>query len=447
MNQIKLYDYQTKSVEHLLTVLANHGAALDASAMGTGKTYVACEIARRLNLPTLVVCPKISMPMWESVAKSFGTEVTTINYEMLQTGKTLFGYWEDRTFKGKKIHKHFVYAPEIKFLIFDEVHKCTGWGSHNSKMLASAESLGIPILMLSGTLADDIFKLSQVGNFLGLRKSEVSPWQWCVNHGCVRGPFGGLVMRGGEKKHREFLAKKYAEIFPNRGIRNRISDLPEFPESDIRPELFLLGESTGRINELYRLIAEQLTVLTEQRQQYKDARHPLTMLVAARQEIELLKMPIFAELAVDEMEAGNSVVIFVNFAQSIAWLRKHFKTNCIIDGQTVDAARDLNIANFQNDTARLILVNSAAGGMCISLHDLHGEYPRTALISPGYSATTFRQLLFRVHRAGSKTKSRQRIILARGTDEEGVYKILLNSLTRLDALMDGDLLPKPSMLL
>ena len=60
--------YQAKSIERLSAILAANGAAIDGSDPGIGKTLVAVEVMRKLNRPTLVVCPKAVIPGWDRTA-------------------------------------------------------------------------------------------------------------------------------------------------------------------------------------------------------------------------------------------------------------------------------------------------------------------------------------------------------------------------------------------
>jgi superfamily II DNA or RNA helicase len=111
----------------------------------------------------------------------------------------------------------------------------------------------------------------------------------------------------------------------------------------------------------------------------------------------------------------------------------------IIQGGQTSEERQAAIEAFQSDRARVIIANIQAGGVGVSLHDLNGKHARISLISPTWSAIDLRQTLGRVHRAGGKTKSLQRIIYAEGTVEERVAASVQAKLDRLDQLNDGEL--------
>ena len=99
----------------------------------------------------------------------------------------------------------------------------------------------------------------------------------------------------------------------------------------------------------------------------------------------------------------------------------------------------MNIDNFQADKERVILVNIAAGGAGLSLHDLNGQYPRLSLISPSYSAVQMRQATGRVWRDSARSKSIQKIVFVANTVEVAVCEAVNVKLDNLDLLNDGDM--------
>ena len=165
----------------------------------------------------------------------------------------------------------------------------------------------------------------------------------------------------------------------------------------------------------------------------------MVIMLRARQQAELIKVPLFVEMAEDALEDGMSVVIFVNFSETVRALSKRLNTNCVVWGENKGNERDVHIADFQADKKRVIIVNIKAGGAGLSLHDLNGNYPRISLISPTPSAVDLRQALGRVWRDGGKTKSLQKIIFAASTVEEEVCEKVKLKLSNLDTINDGDL--------
>jgi superfamily II DNA or RNA helicase len=161
-----------------------------------------------------------------------------------------------------------------------------------------------------------------------------------------------------------------------------------------------------------------------------------------RQQVDMLRVPVLVERARDFIEEGNSHVIFVPYRATLEALVDRLGVPCsVIWGGQSAKERQENVDAFQFDRNRVCVIVNRAGAETISLHDLNGNYPRTADIVPPYEAWLLKQIVGRVHRAGGKSKSVQYIVCAGGTYEETVYKNLMEKARNLDALNDYDLNP------
>lgn len=481
----KLREWQRPAAEHLLSVLRNYDSAVDCSDPGVGKTYVAVAVACALNLPTLVVVPKISVTAWGRVAEYFGDKFSVINYEKLRTGNTDFGRWEnqDRIGEGRQIfhicqccqqrvdlenpgacfahplgihcletkkrnirYGNFELHPAVKAVIFDEAHRCGGMDSLNAEMLIAAKRQKIKTLCLSATLATDPMKLRAIGYSLDLHGDRTAGtgkpnfFQWAARHGCRRiPPLPGIRWAVGVERQAQAMAAIRSQIIPARGVRLTTDTIPGFPERSIELGIYDLDEGGG-INRLYAEMAVAIASLKSRMLEDKAADHPLTELLRARQKVEILKVPVVEELVQDCLEKGLSVAIFVNFKATIDELRRRLKCSCFIDGSAEGCLnRQLSIDEFQANRSRVILANSEAGGISVSLHDLSGQHPRIGLVMPTFSAVTFRQVLGRLHREGAKSIAQYRVIFAARTVEEKIARALKQKLSNLDSLLDGDL--------
>jgi SNF2 family DNA or RNA helicase len=67
---MKLLDPQIPHSENLLNSLYLNGIAADLSETGCGKTYVATYVAKTMNVPVVVICPKAVIPVWKRVMAS-----------------------------------------------------------------------------------------------------------------------------------------------------------------------------------------------------------------------------------------------------------------------------------------------------------------------------------------------------------------------------------------
>jgi len=450
MNVTDLLPYQAEAYPRLLQALRTHGAALDGSDMGIGKTYMASAVIRELGLPALVVAPKVTLPAWERVMAQMGTEASLVNWEMV--GRRLqYGHWLPLARRQK--YARFAWNPEIKFLVFDEAHRAKGQNTDNSFFVRAARACGIPALALSATAAQSPVDMQALAYLLRLYTTDF--WSWARKFGCYPGTFGGLKFVDTFEYRVAVLKRLHHMIFEQhelpvfggkriiepRGIRLRAADVGDFPESQIRAELYDVADP-ARVDQLYAEMKPQLDELRAKRSNDADLEHPLTRILRARQELELLKVPTFVELAQDAMASGYSVAIFMNFTESLQALAAKLRTRNIVDGSQSGARGESErqdiVDCFQANHSNLILLNVRAGGVGVRLHDEHGGHPRVAFHSPTYGAYDFRQASGRVQSASAKSKSVQRIVLAARTVEVKIQHVLERKLENLDLLNDGD---------
>lgn len=484
-----LLPWQGDAADALLAALQTHGAALDASDLGTGKTAHALAVVRHLDVPTLVVCPAVSITGWKRMGQILGATFSIINYEALRTGNREFGTWETpRPKVSKKVfscascqqkfdsseelaarrcpyhrlgihclevkskpHRYgkFRFHENVKLLVFDEVHRCAALDSLQSDMLVAAKRQHIPTIGASATAAESPLDLKALGYVLGLHSlidtgSGPGFYKWAFAQGVRKHPMGGFHFALGEQRKKEVMGALHAEIFPGRGCRVRIDDLGvAFPEVQITAELYDLKEA-GRIDLLYAEMDESIRALNGERARDMAPEHPLTQLLRVSQEIELLTVPVYEELVSDALAQGLHVAIFVNYRRTVDELCKRLKTDCRIDGSQIGERgareRAANVDRFQDDTAPVIVATHAAGSESISLQDVRGQFARLGLVAPGNNARRVRQIMGRLRRATGRSKAFYRFICIAGTVQEKVHKALSSKLNCMDALNDSDLM-------
>ena len=90
-------------------------------------------------------------------------------------------------------------------------------------------------------------------------------------------------------------------------------------DSEIIAECYSMeDESTQKINKYYKEMQEELAKLNKKiKKENKDSVNRLTAILRARQQIELVKVPLFLEMIEDGIESGMSVVVFVNFTETL----------------------------------------------------------------------------------------------------------------------------------
>jgi superfamily II DNA or RNA helicase len=435
-----LRNWQIESVGKLVASINKWGSAIDGSDMGIGKTYVACGVARELNMKIAVVCPKAVITSWNRVIcnhfKMKKDLVGIINYESLRRGKedsNIASFVKDK----KKRTKEFVWKlPKDTLIVWDESQKLKGATTQNSKTCIAALKQGYKMLFCSATNATNPLELKTVGQAIKLFDNNKQYYQWLYAHGVEKGRFGLQF-----NNNKDVLKKLNRDIFQYRGVRLSRDTIPNFPDSQIIAECYNMEEESKKeINKIYDEMQKELAAIDKKILKESKSANRLTAILRARQRCEFVKVPLFIEMIEEGLEDGMSVVVFVNFTQTIEALAERLNTKCIVNGEAkYEKFRQQNIDDFQDDKERVIIVNLAAGGAGLSLGDVTGKYPRLALISPSYSAVAMRQCTGRVWRESSKTKSIQKIVFVEGTVEEEVCERVKQKLENLDLLNDGDL--------
>lgn len=480
----RLRGHQVEPACQLIDILSRNRTAADLSDTGTGKTYVAAAVAAYSRLPTLVITPKVAVNQWHRAAEHFGDTLSVIGYEMLRTGRSPFGKWDNTPppgFTSGEIYKcewcsgkvdfdrftpcychpsgihcvnvrkkpwkygKFHFHPNVKMVIFDEGHRCGALDSLNAELMIAARREVHRSMMLTATAACDPVKMRAIGYFLdlhsldndvlGLHTPKKNFYSWACKFGVRREPMRGLQWRVTAEDQRHYMAEIRREIIPARGVRVCVEDIPGFPKREITSELYDLDEN-NEIERLYNEMADAIAVLEHRASADANPDHPLTRILRARQKIELLKTPIGVELARDYLDKGYQVAMFVNFSQTLSELCARLKTSCCIRGMQHESDRQRNIADFQSGKSRLIIVNNEAGGIAVSLHGAR----RIGLVFPPEKAVTLKQVFGRLHRDGGGN-CHYRVLFAAKTVEVRVHRNLQNKLNNLDALNDEDLNP------
>ena len=445
MNVDLLLAPQREHAVNLLNSLYVNGVASDQSETGTGKTYVAAWIAKYLNSPVVIVCPKVVIPAWTKVLSYFGIKAhCLINYEKLIRGNTEHLSFKDN--RDDSASDYIINFPKNSLVILDEVHKCKSGSSKNSDFLIKLKMDGYKTLLLSATTATNPLEMKAFG-FATTLHNLVNYRHFITDSGAYVGRFGGYQIDLGSQRTVEAMANIHNRLFNEYKVSSRMTRKmfdKIFPDNHVMAECFDMGTNTDKINRVYQQMESELAALEESSVNY--SQHHFAIMTKARRMAELLKVPTMVEMIEDWFDEGISPVVFVNFTDTVEAIIKQLSKNRkfdgliakIVGGQT-DKVRQADIEGFQNDTKRIMIANLAAGNAGVSLHDLNGKFPRASVISPSYSAINLLQALGRIHRAEGKTKCVQKIMFAAGTIEEDACKRVQCKLNNLECLNDGDL--------
>lgn len=432
----KILKYQTWHILTLRKVLKdnNVGCAIDCSATGTGKTYTTLALCGQMDWEPIIICPKSVLCYWKEICDIFQVKPKTIiNYESIKVGKELDADMEkvksdmvllgDSGFEWKNVDKN------KNIIIFDEAHRCKNNKSLNGKLLLSAKGV-CRILLLSATIAQKPEDFMIFGYMLDFYKNPRSGKKWIES--MTRKDIFRLTSDG------ESELEKY--IYANKGSRMSYGEMTQtLSKNNVSVQCYSLDEKNLKeIGLLYKLFFE---LADSKNTRLKQNAGALTAQGLARQKIEMAKLPIFIDLIEKYYEVGKSIVVFVNFLDSLNALIKYFskrvKISYIAGDQSIEERRN-NIESFQNNSVRLIFCTLMAGAESISLHDIDGGYPRLSLISPSFSGKDLCQALGRIYRTGVKSVIEQKIIFCDEPTEISICKKLKEKISFLNNFADSD---------
>lgn len=441
-----LYPIQQTAHDFFLEKQRAGFSTLDTSGTGCGKTITAVRLMSSLGLPFGVVAPKATLIQWQRACEEEGlSPLFIVSYQKLNAGKTGYFTKELRDRVSKKTGKvtktrHFAWRLPAKcILIFDEVHACVNPFTGNSIAHIKATQLGIQTHNLSATAAEDPTEMRALGFALKLHNldtptAKLRSWfSWMRSLGCKMDPwkkwYAGKTTRTSMLQLKQWL-------YANRAFRILRSDMPEaFRENSIVTE-FVTVEDPDKFYRKEGFTPEVIRAYIENGVVPEDCEHFLTALTRARQFSEASKVPILVEQTRDLLREGFSVAIFTCFRDTVSALLSEIPDAGIVQGEQDAEERQAHVDAFQRGESKVIIVNIAAGGAGLSLHDETGDHPRVSLICVDWSAKKTKQVFGRTDRAGMKSNSLQKVLIAADSVEEDVWKSVTRRMENMDTLLE-----------
>jgi len=337
--------------------------ALIGHEMGCGKTLISVLIGMSIPVKKLVICPETLRLNWKrEIEQADKTADVKIVYSKDKT--PLFGTdWSIMGYKTAVKFEELISNTDFNCLFVDEAHKCKAINNYGKP--ASQQ-------------ANTVMNLANKMEFVYLLTGTPMPTR-------NKDLFNELVMLGEYNTSEKYAFHKFGLKYCN-AEKQRFGW--DYNGSSNSEELHkILSKYMTR-----RLKSDVLPNLTKQRipilidtplsKDYRDTEKKLRstkdndtfmgLAMTGRRFLSKCKIDSAIELAETILECDESVVIVVEFNDTIDSLMDHFgDTACCIKGGMSDKEKQTAIDDFQSGNKKVCCLNLIAGGVGITLTKSH----------------------------------------------------------------------------
>lgn len=439
--QTVLRGYQKAGVAWIYMLAHYRFNGILADEMGLGKTIQALTIilSAAEDTRSIVVCPKTLLYNWAAEIEKFHTNIP---YSIIEGSKDE----RQALLKNPNIRLFIVgYSMvlselntlkdmEFEWIVLDEAQNIKNVSAQRTAAIKKLKSRHR--LALSGTpIENSITELWSIMDFL------------------MPGYLGTLkrfknkyMASEDEAQNQKALHRAISPFLLRRVKKEVLMELPDKQEqiawsvlSPVQEKLYLqivdmvqkklLPESGEKLSYVHILSA-----LTKLRQV---CNHPHLANEDILPELELSpKLELLVELVQDSISAGHKVLVFSQFVQMLAIMRRVFDALDIpysyLDGKTED--RQTPIREFeQNENIRLFLISLKTGGTGLNLT----AADTVILYDPWWNPMVENQAIDRVHRIGQTRKVQVYRLISKNTVEEKILKLQKSKLELFDEVIEG----------
>jgi superfamily II DNA or RNA helicase len=139
-----LAPHQVPAAERLTGILARHGGALLADAVGLGKSYVALAVALARNEPFCLVVPAVLVPQWRGLLDRFAVDAPIVTHEALSVRDSQVGAQHAAPLRRPSAH------PPARLFVVDEAHRFRNPDTNRYRALARLV-VGARVLFVTAT--------------------------------------------------------------------------------------------------------------------------------------------------------------------------------------------------------------------------------------------------------------------------------------------------------
>lgn len=412
-----LLEYQRNHYYQMKNSLDKYRVCIDQSLMGSGKTYVACGLAREFHYPVLIICPKSVVLVWKQVTKELNlTNFTIVTY------RKFIQFKKETSELREKIMKE---AEEGIFVIFDECQNLKN----------ETEQYNVALILFK-LLRNKMYKM-----FLSATPID-------QNEQCLR--YIELLRTGNKLNFSdldEIISKN--DYHQNDNLLTFFIDniMSKITFSMIPPPInaeLVIFNGFYNISERGREVIERAICCIGRTIYELQQVHPIhtpkeyinglwRKIDKSLSKIQEAKCEIIIRLTqkIIENNPNGKVIISFRFLKPIFSCCNALQdfNPLVLIGNKTESQRQNIIDKFQNDyRSRLLICNTSIASLGISLDDKIGNSPRTLLLAPTYHVMDSHQMSGRIYRSGTKSKATVIHVYAKRSGCNDMF--LLNSISK-----------------
>lgn len=428
-----MFDYQKDGVQKVISTF--NGRALIGDEMGLGKTLQAISVYKYYNVKKLlVICPAYLRFTWKNELEKW---IPGIVSSIILTGKDpldqkppLIISYELAAAKAKELKKL-----KFEMVVCDESHYLKSHKTKRSKAIAPLVKSIKWALLLSGTpaLNRPVELYSQMHMLYPhiFKKFKTYADRYCAGH---MSPMGFYDTSGMSNNYElKYMCRKVCLI--RRVKRDVLTQLPK----KIRSEIYLqlkkkkikpMKRLFDRWDQLNSNIPRMVPCSDEIK---KAAFERKTIISELFRKTSEAKVDVVKKVVKDMVDQGLKFIVFCYHKALMDVVQEVCPSNIRIDGDTPHKKRQEYVDEFQNGDTQVAVLSMLAAS--------------TGLTLTATSIVLFAELYFvpgvilqaedRVHRIGQQNACDIRFIIAKGSLDEHIWKMLHYKLATLDTALDG----------
>lgn len=433
-----MFPYQREGVTKVVTTF--NGRALIGDEMGLGKTLQAISTFKYYNHRTknkgdlLVICPAYLRFTWKHELEKWcpGTESSVIltGKDSLDQPAPLIISYELAAVKAKELKKM-----KFAMVICDESHYLKGHKTKRTKAITPLVKSIPRALLLSGTPA--LNRPIELYAQMHMLYPKVFPKfrqyadRYCDGH---MSPMGFYDTSGMSNNYElKWITRKMALI--RRVKRDVLTDLPKkirseiylkLKKKDIKPMTPLFNKWSELNVNIPRMVPASDAI--------KAAAFERKCIISELfRKTSVAKVDAVKKVVKDMVDQGLKFLVFCYHKALMDAIQEVCPSNMRIDGDTPIKKRQEYVEKFQNGDIQVAVLSMLAAGTGITLTASSIVLFAELYYTPGVVL----QCEDRVHRIGQKNSCDIRYIIADGSLDNHIWKMLHYKLATLDTALDG----------